>query len=892
MIRNARILLVIVLLGLQLPVHAAPATSALFQVAAAAPADALQLDLRLAPEQMEAGVALVQLKLTAQVALRELTVTWEPRASVTPAADAPQSAVALPAGESAEWTYRVPISGEGCGSFSLFAAAHTLEADAPVSARLRGSLSRDGGGLKLLLDPPAPVAASPALPPTGVQGGGGGDPYEPDDTSAGARLVTVGTLYPGYRFDYPSDADWIKFAATSGKSYAIELLNQGCLCQPELDLYGTDATTLIHPEPYRGSILWTATASGLYYVKVRSLDPAGYGANTAFSLRVRAFSNPPDAYEPDDSWASARPASLGASYYHTFHAWNDSDIVKFKGLAGHSYRADILSPGPLAHPRMQVYREDGPGDPTLIVSGNGHVTWQASLTAVYYVAVVNDSAYTLGDYFGPKAYYSLRVGSFAPAQDAYEPDGTPLPAKIPSLGVAYRHNASTADDEDWMQFFGFAGTPYAIEIPYWGKYAAGNWTLYLYQNDAVTEIQHTDGRGLDFTPSGSGWYYVRLRHHPLAPFGPGSEYDVRIAGPDPYESDDSWSAATPLAIGALSPAHNIHPKTEEDWFSFSAVAGKSYLIQALKRESSMTANLSVFGASGTGPLLSQDNRLTWRAPDSGTYYVRVGSSGPGAYLTGYRLLVQTFTPAPDAFEPDNDLPHARPMALGTIYGHTLSRPGSNHDDDSMRFQATAGAYYKIRLRTTVAYGEPRLVPGDKYGDPVFPDIYDGSVSLGWRAPSSDAYYLAVNNVGGATFGPGTNYTLQVTKYTPNIDAFEGTSGDNDPAHASWFTLGTFQHHTFHVSYDYDWVKVNLTSGHAYRFETVNLGCSNDTVLFLFRPGGASQIAYDDDDGYWAASLLEWTADATDTFYVEVIRFGGLGYGPGTDYDLHIAEITP
>ncbi len=85
--------------------------------------------------------------------------------------------------------------------------------------------------------------------------------------------------------------------------------------------------------------------------------------------------------------------------------------------------------------------------------------------------------------------------------------------------------------------------------------------------------------------------------------------------------------------------------------------------------------------------------------------------------------------------------------------------------------------------------------------------------------------------------------------------------------------------------------MNLTSGHPYHFETVNLGCGNDTVLYLYRPDGTTEIGSDDDNGFGMASLLGWTADATGTFYVKVVRYGGVRFGPGTEYELRVIDMS-
>ncbi len=888
MARLLRTLAVIALVVVALPVQAAPpAPQGLAgpepALVASAPDGTLQLALQVDPLQSNAGAAFVRLQLAAQVALQGLEVIWEAPEGVTAGYGTPRYPAALAAGEPVEWGYRVPVPEEGCGAFALWAHARTADG-VPVQAQLRGWVSPGPDGYELQLDTPSEAAAAPAgaAPQAVVQGGGGGDTYESDDDpEVSANKAVVGTLYPGHNFHTDGDQDWVWFTAAGGKSYAIELLNLGCQCVPELGLYrrdGVNIYTPIHVETSRTFILWTAPAGGTYYVKVEPQEAARFGRNTTYSLRVRTFSNHPDAYEADNSPPAARSVVLGTSYRHTFHTVSDEDWVKVKGVIGRYYMADVLNLGRFSRPILSVYVDDGGGGIDLVLHGDQHVTWQGTVTRTYYIAAQNDPSFRTGDLMGPSTQYYLRVRTFTPAKDAYEYDDGYIVATPAAFGVRYRHNAHLAAEQDWMKIVATADTTYLVDLPYQGRYAPGNWMLHVRPADPGEEITYTQKTSLVWTSEGAGTYYLQMVHYPLAPFGPGSEYDLRITAPDAYEdTDNGWEGATPLPVGTTSPAHNILPASDADWFRFNAVAGKVYAFDALQVSDVPCIYLDLFGPGGVSLGLGGYMHVRWKAPTSNTYFVRARAPRT---LRSYRLRLATISAPWDAYEPDGDFDYARPMAFGTAYKHDFHMA---YDTDWMHFHATEGTSYAIRGRALGEYSVPHYMLDGSGAGLDYPGY---GVAWGWTAPDTGTYYVGAQNDGAHLLGPGTEYDLRVVKYTPNTDSYEP---DDTPATASTYAFGSRQAHTFHQSYDEDWVRVSLVADHQYRFETVSLGCGNATVVYLYSSADTVNELAKDDDAPGRASLL-WAAGVSGTYYVKVMRYGGVAYGAGTEYDLRITDL--
>lgn len=88
----------------------------------------------------------------------------------------------------------------------------------------------------------------------------------------------------------------VKFYALSGTTYEFKISNPEANADVRLDLYDTDATTiLISGEPFNlgdlngpgeGELLsWVAPADGIYYLRVSQAEGSPYGLNTGYDLR-------------------------------------------------------------------------------------------------------------------------------------------------------------------------------------------------------------------------------------------------------------------------------------------------------------------------------------------------------------------------------------------------------------------------------------------------------------------------------------------------------------------------------------------------------------------------------------------------------------------------------
>jgi len=103
---------------------------------------------------------------------------------------------------------------------------------------------------------------------------------------------------------------------------------------------------------------------------------------------------------------------------------------------------------------------------------------------------------------------------------------------------------------------------------------------------------------------------------------------------DAYEGDDTPQSATWIGTTGVSQVHSFHQSGDLDYIKFQAVTGSSYTVSATSITASTDVGLDLYGADVltdqvARPLVGSDGSgggfslLSWQAPQSGTYYVKV-----------------------------------------------------------------------------------------------------------------------------------------------------------------------------------------------------------------------------------------------------------------------------
>lgn len=367
------------------------------------------------------------------------------------------------------------------------------------------------------------------------------------------------------------------------------------------------------------------------------------------------------------------------------------------------------------------------------------------------------------------------------------------------------------------------------------------------------------------------------------------------ATPDAFEPDNSRNVATDIAVDA-SQSHNLHVAGDEDWLRISAQANASYVIETSNLGANADTQLALFDASGT--LLAEDDdggagaasRLEFSSGSAATYFARVRHSrGTGGTATGYTVsLRQQPGSTADPFEPDNDGPSARTIATdGTAQTHNFHVA---RDADWVRFAAAEGVSYVIETGNLAADADTiiELYDAQLSQRAVDDDGGEGLASrIEFTADATATFYVHVRHYSASAFGPSTQYDISVLADTPTGTTPDAYEPDNEPASAGEIdTDGTAQSHTFHVAGDRDVVRFTAVAGARYVVATTNLGADSDTLITLYDQN-QNQVAEDDDGNGGAASRIEFTAAAAQTYYVAVANYSAAAFGPAASYDVSV-----
>jgi len=241
--------------------------------------------------------------------------------------------------------------------------------------------------------------------------------------------------------------------------------------------------------------------------------------------------------------------------------------------------------------------------------------------------------------------------------DEWEPDDTPEDASPIEMGGVQGHNLHVAGDQDWLYFEAEPGESYQIETSNLGREIDTVVSLY---DSTGNELASDDDGGKEFGSSRlfcvveeGGRLYVQVRGLADTEEGFGTRYEVSVRlaegfRMDEYEPDDSPALATRIELGETQ-RHNRHVSGDEDWISFRAEAGSTYVIETSRLGDQADTVVYLYDPEGNQLALDDDggdeeraSRLRWTAPDSGLFFVKVGNwlptwAGPG---TGYDLVLR------------------------------------------------------------------------------------------------------------------------------------------------------------------------------------------------------------------------------------------------------------
>ncbi len=444
--------------------------------------------------------------------------------------------------------------------------------------------------------------------------------------------------------------------------------------------------------------------------------------------------------------------------------------------------------------------------------------------------------------------------------DASEPDGSCSTARDMAPDGSHKvHNLCPTGDEDWVVFNARAGVKYTIETTAVGPDA--DTALTLYGTCIGPELASDDPADagvarIVYTPSTSGEYHVRVRHH-SADYGQASNYDLSIMPStdcpgDVYEKDDSCGAARSIVTNGTKETRLFCAAQDHDWVKFNATSGSTIIIRAENFGADADPVLAIYDSCSVPLSGTSSQQLEWIAPSDETYYVVVQNHDPEVYgpTTNYDLSVTTLGCDGDTYEfgtGDDSAVQARAVIPNAdAQTHNFCPVG---DQDWIKFDATQGLKYVIETYNLGLDADTYMCLYGPDGTTELACDDDGTgtkaARVVWTSPQAGTYYVKVRHLSSTVSGPGTNYDLRLTVGF-RIDAFEPDSGSR---FASPITVGgSKQTHNFTPAGDIDWIKFNAAPG-TYTIRTSDLAPGCDTVLRLYGADGQTLLATNDDFSY-------------------------------------------
>ncbi len=330
-----------------------------------------------------------------------------------------------------------------------------------------------------------------------------------------------------------------------------------------------------------------------------------------------------------------------------------------------------------------------------------------------------------------------------------------------------------------------------------------------------------------------------------------------------YDPPETPEQAWALDVNSVETGLRLRGNDDTDWFSVDVPSRtttemdgeRGRIIPGISVFTSGTTDtyIEVYGPNDVSTLIAENDDgadmnalVSFPVSDGGRFWIKVRGFST-ATEGAYDLNVQTVTLELDAYEPNDSLQAATPLADLSLPLRASIRPGGDRD----WYYLSADILRKLSAEPTdvavVAYTQGIIDTVmslyDRDGEEI---VYndDGGEETNARIviPSGlEEAYLEVQGFGG-TEG---DYILEVEAARIEHDEYEP---DDTPENASLLQWDTSpQRRTFSSESDVDWVRLFVPEGPGQRISVETFG-DMDTYMTLYDEN-RREIAYSDDDGY-------------------------------------------
>lgn len=350
------------------------------------------------------------------------------------------------------------------------------------------------------------------------------DAFEPDDNPNIARPLRVDEEQE-HTISDPDDSDWLVFSVRPETAYRINLSAVGLGVDLEMDLRdaaGNILTTGSYLDSLNRELNYLADVEATVYLNIRAAritsNDTGYRVLLQAAPAVAI-----DKFEPDDEFAQASLLVPGEEQERTIRSELDVDHALVEVQAGEAYlfRAVAIN----AEAELFLYLFDD-AENMLLASGMTNIE----------TGLLRYVAETTGSRFLQIQAFNLPVGGLSyrlvlerippPQPDPFEPDNNRQQARPIVIGETQQHNF-IGFDEDWLVITMQPDQTYLIET---FDLDPGVETIVDVFDGAGVFIASDDNTApnsrIEFRPSRSGTYYLRILNIGVANFG--ESYRVRV----------------------------------------------------------------------------------------------------------------------------------------------------------------------------------------------------------------------------------------------------------------------------------------------------------------------------------------------------------------------------
>jgi hypothetical protein len=325
------------------------------------------------------------------------------------------------------------------------------------------------------------------------------DAYEDDNTKAKAQLIKDTLLSSQMHSLIAYDTDWVALPVISGGRYTVTISNStsysmNMYCYTSKDSLIVSRTSYTNP-----SYTYAATKDDTIYFKYCAYSSP---IATYYISMSRVLPPAPDAFEIDNTKATARFVSTAISNeVHTLPL-NDTDWVAFKIAKGGQYSLTVNNNTSGYYMSMYLY-----------TSKDSLITSRTSYTSpsISYTPMKDDTVYCKIVQTGsPIPLYALTISATLPPDpDIYEFDNSRTAAK-PILLDSVQSRTLAYTDTDWVKVAVDSGFTYTVSAP-------GTFThyLYLYYSTSTSYTTYNSGSSVSctLTPTIRDTIFIMVRYY-------------------------------------------------------------------------------------------------------------------------------------------------------------------------------------------------------------------------------------------------------------------------------------------------------------------------------------------------------------------------------------------